>query len=185
MTVKRKPNRAIKTKDKPIKTLEIEVGISKYFNVRKCIIVPNISWGLLSHEVDMLIIRKSGIAIEVEIKISLQDFKADLDKKHHHKEELNRITYFYYAMPEILYNKCKNMIPENAGVIVCSRYHNNWTKKDTVVCRTVKDAVKIKDARKLTIDEQFKTAILGTMRIFNLKTKIITLQNKLVAPIKK
>lgn len=179
MTVKRKPQRAAKTKEKPIKTIEIEVAISKYFGVRKNIIVPNISWGLLSHEVDMLILRKSGIAIEVEIKISLQDFKADMNKQHQHKEALNRITYFYYAMPEILYNKCKNLIPKNAGVIVCSRYHNEWNKKDSVVCRTVKDAVKIKDARKLTIDEQFKVTLLGCMRIFNLKTKIITLQNKL------
>jgi hypothetical protein len=175
MTVRRKTT--IKPKLKPIKTIDIEIAIAKYFGVRQNIIVPNISWGLLTHEVDLLVVRKSGVAIEIEIKVSLQDFKADFNKRHHHQERLNRISEFYYAMPKELYLKCKDLIPENAGVITCERYLD-YQKREKIQAWTEKKAVKIKNARKLTIDEQFKVAILGTMRIFNLKAKIVKLMNK-------
>ena len=124
-----------------------------------------------------MVVRKSGVAIEIEIKVSLQDFKADLKKRHHHQERLNRISEFYYAMPDTLYEKCKDLIPENAGVIICYRYYNSYKKIDEILTHTKKQAKKIKNARKLTLDEQFKVAILGTMRIFNLKVKIVKLQN--------
>jgi hypothetical protein len=169
--------KSTKIKEKPIKTIDIEIAIAKYFGTRQNIIVPNISWGLLSHEVDLLVVRKSGVAIEIEIKISLQDFKADLNKSHHHQERLNRITEFYYAMPKQLYLKCKDLIPENAGVITCERYVD-YAKRERIQAWTEKKAVRIKNARKLTLDEQFKLAILGTMRIFNLKAKIVKLMNK-------
>lgn len=40
-------------KDK-ITTIEIEERIANYFGVRRCIIVPNISWGMYMHECDLL-----------------------------------------------------------------------------------------------------------------------------------
>ena len=166
----------IKTKSKPIKTIDIEICVAKYFGTRQNIIVPNISWGLLSHEVDLLVVRKSGVAIEIEIKISLQDFKADFKKPHHHQERLNRITEFYYAMPRQLYLKCKDLIPIDAGVITCERYVD-YAKREEIQARTEKKAVRIKNSRKLTTEEQFKLMRLGCMRIIPLKEKIVKLQN--------
>lgn len=99
--------------------MEIEVAIAKYFGVRKNIIVPNISWGFLTHEADLFIVRKSGYAVEVEIKISRADLINDFKKKHTHNDKQNRISEFYYAMPKDLYLKCKDLIPENAGIITC------------------------------------------------------------------
>ena len=142
MTVRR----TTKPKVKPIKTIDIEVAIAKYYGVRKNIIVPNISWGLLSHEVDLLVVRKSGVAIEIEIKISLQDFKADFKKEHHHQERLNRITEFYYVMPKQLYLKCKDLIPEGAGVIICERYLD-YAKNDRIQARLMKKATRINPIR--------------------------------------
>lgn len=164
-------------KFKPIKTIEIEVAIAQYFGVRKNIIVPNISWGFLSHEADLFIIKRSGIAVEVEIKISKADLLADFKKKHNHGDKQNRISEFYYAMPKDLYLKCKDLIPEYAGILTCERYLD-YKKREQISTRTERQPIKIKGARKLTMEEQFKIAQLGCMRIFTLKDKIIKLQNE-------
>jgi hypothetical protein len=167
-----------KPKVKPIKTIEIEVAIAKYFGVRQNLIVPNISWGLTGmHECDMFIITKAGCAIEVEIKISKADLLADFKKGHNHKDRQNRITEFYYAMPESLWEKCKDLIPEGAGVITCYRWVD-YKKRDRIDAHTKVKATRIKNARKLTQEERYSVARLGTMRIWSLKEKIIKLQNE-------
>ena len=63
-----------------ITTIEIEVAIATLFDVRKHIIVPNISWGFTSHEMDIALITKSGFLKEIEIKISKSDFMKDFNK---------------------------------------------------------------------------------------------------------
>jgi hypothetical protein len=162
-----------KARVKPITTIEMEEAISRKFGVRKNIIVPNVSWGLPGmHECDLFIIKMSGYAVEVEIKRSKSDLLADFKKRHNHKDRQNRIKEFYYAMPEIMLKTCKDLIPQNAGIISCRR--SDWGKK-LVYASFERDPVPIKDAKKLTIEEQFKVAKLGTMRIWSLKNKIIKL----------
>lgn len=159
------------------------MALAKHYGVRKNIIVPNISWGLLTHECDILVVRPSGIAIEIEIKISVADFKKDLTKRHHHKEGRNRISEFYYAMPKNIYEKVKDLINENAGILVCEKYmHESYSHQpyEEVFIKTIRNAKKIPNARKLTEKEMLKVAHLGCMRIFNLKDKNITLQNRLL-----
>lgn len=155
-----------------MKTSDIEFAVAKYFNFRKNLIVPNVSWGFNIHECDLLIVRKSGYAIEVEIKISKSDFKADFKKIHKHIDIDNRICEFYYVLPQKIYDNCKNLIPNNAGVIVCDEYVGNNTKKHIYV-KLIRKSKRIKGARKLTNDEQFKLLRLGNMRIWNLKKKLL------------
>jgi hypothetical protein len=167
-----------KTKKKPLTTIEMEVAIAKFFGVRQNIIVPNISWGFQTHECDLFIIKKSGIAIEVEIKRSKSDLLADFKKRHNHKDRQNRITEFYYAFTIELLNNCYDLIPKETGIIVCERYKNH--KNEEVIGAHIKrNSERIKWARKLTDKEIFKIARLGCMRIFSLKNKIIKLQQKL------
>ena len=168
--------RTIKPKVEPIKTIDIEVAIAKYYEVRKNIIVPNISWGFQwMHECDMFIVSKAGIATEVEIKISKADLLADFKKGHDHQDRQGRITYFYYAMPETLYEKVKDLIPTDAGILTC--YRPDWDSDGTrIYVREKRKPEKRKNARKLTPEEQLKIAWLGTMRIWSLKEKIIKLQ---------
>jgi len=161
-----------KTKENSIQTVEMELAIAKYFGIRQNIIVPNISWGFGMHECDLFLIRKSGVAVEVEIKRSKSDLLADFKKRHHHKDRQNRITELYYALPEELYEGCKDLIPEDAGIIVCYRYTND-KKEVSIQAITKRNPKRIKNARKLTIEEQLKVAKLGTMRIWSLKQKII------------
>lgn len=159
---------------KKIKTIEIEVAVAILFGFRQNIIVPNLSWGFDGmHECDLFVVRKSGISIEVEIKISKSDLLADFKKQHKHVDRKNRITEFYYAMPEDIYNKCKDLIPETAGIITCSRYGSTGIVRATFK----KKAKKRKSAQKLTILEQLKVARLGSMRIWSLKQKLIKLSN--------
>jgi len=173
MVVKRKKK---STKPKLITTIEMEVAIAKYFGVRQNIIVPNISWGFMSHEADMFIIKRSGLTTEVEIKRSKYDLLADFKKGHNHIDRQNRISELYYALPIELYESCKDLIPENSGIITCEKYHvGHGTRR--VGVRTQREPVKIKNARKLTEIEKLKIATLGTMRIWSLKEKIIKLQN--------
>jgi len=61
--------------------IEMETAISRLFGVREHIIVPNISWGFYGiHEMDVCVVRKSGYMIEIEIKRSVHDMKADFKK---------------------------------------------------------------------------------------------------------
>ena len=184
MTIKKTKSKPTPTtKPTPISTLEIELALAKYYNVRTNIIVPNVSWGLSGmHECDILVVSGSGYATEIEIKISKADFLKDFEKSHGHVDRKNRIKTFYYAMPKELYIKVKDLIPENAGVIVCERHLRNYSerfpKNHSVYAKVEKTAVNIKNAKKLTDEEILKVAKLGCMRIFTLKAKILTLKNK-------
>lgn len=144
--------------------MEIEVAIARYFNPRQNIIVPNISWGLMNHECDMLVVTKSGFATEIEIKRSRADLLADFRKAHHHEE--HRIRELYYCIPECLYEKCVDLIPEEAGVLVVKTINGKH------YIRVSRPAQRRK-CRALTPVEMFKLARLGTLRIFPLKATLI------------
>jgi|CXWL01.1.fsa_nt_gi hypothetical protein len=60
---------------------EIQLKLARYkFNYMRDAIFLNIQNGAVGFESDMLIVRPSKWAIEIEIKISLADFKADFNK---------------------------------------------------------------------------------------------------------
>lgn len=154
-------------------TLEIELAIVNLYGIRQHIIVPNcyINFGTSAdHECDLLIIKKSGYAEEVEIKMSKSDFKADFKKKHGHIDE--RLKHLYYAMPIDIYEQCKDLIPDYAGVYVIRK---DLAGKTYASC--VKNAPK-KECRKLTESEQLKIARLGVMRVWNMKQKYRHLYTK-------
>lgn len=150
----------------------MEISISKLYGIRQNIIVPNLSWGFLSHEADLFIIKRSGFTTEIEIKRSLQDMKAEKNKKHNHEDKKNRINEFYYAFPIELLEKCIQFVPDGVGIITCHKSNDNSFRP---YARFVRKAVKIKNSRKLTIEEQFTIARLGCLRIIPLKEKIVKL----------
>lgn len=158
-----------------ITTIEIEARLAGHFNYRQNLIVPNISWGMDIHECDLLVVSKSGYATEVEIKISKADLKKDAYKKHNHEDRFNRIRRLYFAIPESLSN-CIEFIPERAGIIVCSR--GVMYGENVICCEVLREARINNTCKKFTDDERFNIARLGTMRIWGLKRKIITLKTK-------
>jgi len=173
-TKKRTSKKTSTPKKRGMTTVEMEDAISRLFGIRTHIIVPNVSWGLPGmHECDVFIIKKSGYAVEVEIKRTKSDLLADFQKKHNHDDE--RIREFYYALPEKLLETCEELIPEHAGIISC--YTSQWSNRNDVYATIKRKAEIRKGSRKLTLEEQFKVAKLGTMRIWSLKKKIIKLQD--------
>ena len=166
---------------------EIEVALAKYrdFDFRKNIIAFNVNgWSAtlpINHECDMLVCSKSGYLTEIEIKRSWSDFLADFKKKHHHESE-GLIKYFYYCVPECLYEKVTDYLYENeitcAGIIT---YDDNLT----ITIRGVRmkpyfvgnpDEYRIgitQDGyKKLFLEQQLEVARLGAMRVIGLKEKI-------------
>ena len=152
---------------------EIEYALARKFDIRQNIIVPNISWGLRIHECDLFIVNNNGYAIEIEIKRSKADLKNDFKKIHNHKDYYNRIKHFYYAIPYQLYESCKDLFPENAGIICI--FKNSYGR---IYCKIMKRAKVNKTCRKLTNEEILHVAKLGTMRIWSLKQKLINYTNK-------
>jgi hypothetical protein len=164
-------------KSKPISTAEIEIAVAKMFNIRTHIIVPNISWGFhFGHEMDLFVLTKSNLVKEVEIKISVSDFRADFKKWHQHKSKY--VKEFYYAFPKELYDKVKDEVPEHAGIIICDRYANG-----RIYARIVKNAKINSKCEKLSVDDQLKIERLGCMRIWSLKEKVLA-QKKEIAELK-
>lgn len=143
----------------------IEYSVASLFGYRQNNIVPNVSWGAGLHECDLLIILKSKWAVEVEIKISKSDMKADLKKKHNHKSI--KIGELYYAMPKDIYEQCKDLIPEHAGIITVDEYNR---------ASFARCAKKNPDARKMTDEEISGILRLGNMRTWSMRKK--QLQNE-------
>lgn len=147
-----------------MKCIDVECAVAEYFNPRINLIVPNISWGFLFYEVDVLVVTPAGYCYEVEIKISKADIKADLKKSHKHNSD--RIKKLYFAIPDDL-KDCIDLIPERAGILEISS--NGSSKKQ---CRCIREPVDNKDAKKVSEEQRYKVARLGSMRIWNLKNKI-------------
>jgi hypothetical protein len=136
---------------------EIQIGLARYFDYRKCIIVPNVSWGMFSdRECDLIVMRSTGYLAEVEIKISVADLKKDLEKHHHHFSF--RIKELYFAMPEKMVTSC-HLVPEHAGIIIMRK---------GLGVDLIRKAEVNKQARALTDKEQFKLARLGAIRVWPL-----------------
>ena len=73
------------------------------------------------YEADFLYITKSNYLYEVEIKISIEDFRADQKKASYHDHP--DVRGFYYCIPQQMYSKYKDEILETctskgAGLIV-------------------------------------------------------------------
>lgn len=148
-----------------IKTIDIEVALAYYFDYRRNLIVPNVSWGLHTHECDMFIMSKSGYATEVEIKISRADLKKDSEKRHGHAS--NKIKQLYFAIPPHLLPDIE-YIPERAGILIV--YYKEHALYPTVY--KLRDAV-TNNTYKYSPNEISKLARLGTLRIWSLKQKLI------------
>ncbi len=154
-------------------TTEIEFAISRRFDVRTHLIVPNISWGLLDHEADVLVVRETGYCLEFEIKRSFSDYKADFKKyKWRYNRGLSKqIKEFCYVFPAELWHKRENdirmLLPEFAGVLVVYNDKLPYSKMQKLP-KTNKGAIPLNQK------EMFNVARLGTMRIWNLKRIIIS-----------
>lgn len=151
---------------------EIELAIvnSTLFNKRNDIFVPNVSWGLLNHEADLVIMTKSGYLTEIEIKRSWEDFKADFKKDHKHEDE--RVYKFYYLIPVSIKDKVIEFLETmhgNNGLLPSVLSYS----EDGAISGVNTQHPFTKKGRKLFLEEQLTIARLGCMRVWNLKKKLV------------
>lgn len=165
------------------------------FYIRQNIVVPNVDWGFLNHEADLLIASRSHYLTEVEIKRTWRDFMADFKKKHTHNDP--KLSHFYYAVPEsirervfkFLYNgdmpalnrnKAKvdsptENNPHECGIIF---YEEPCESNPYPICRILVPAKRIGNYT-ITEKEELKLLRLCGMRVWLLKRKVAKLQGKI------
>lgn len=147
---------------------DIEVALCAYpsslFYCRRWVVVPRVSWGLESHECDVLALSSSNYAHEIEIKISVSDLKADFKKHHQHISRDNKIKCLWYAAPIEMQAAMEQFVPEHAGIIVVYQANRLRTK----IIRRAKQNM---SARKFTIEERMQLLRLGAMRYWTIVKK--------------
>lgn len=151
-------------------TPEMEIALSHYFNPRRNLIVPNISWGMFTHECDLLVLTKAGYAYEIEIKISKADLLKDREKRHNH--ESKKISRLFFALPEPLI-KWAEYVPARAGIISVTPSVHTFRNQ----CRIVREAAKT-NTYKFAERERYDVARLATLRIWGLKQTIERLKKE-------
>lgn len=166
-----KMQRAIRTaaEDK-INTGEIEMALSKFFDRRANLMVPNVSWGFGVHECDILLVTKAGYGVEIEIKISAADLKKDADK--HHKHRSRKLKLLYFAIPFYL-EPLIPFIPAHAGIISCKKRDAKYYEPfpQCQIIREAQDSPEwIEHGKfKFTEADLFRVARLGVLRMWDLR----------------
>jgi hypothetical protein len=134
---------------------------SPFMARRHLAVVPNISWGMFQWETDLLILHKNLFLSEVEIKISMSDFRADTEKDkfgkylHRHQEMIRR---FFYAAPKKLAMKMVSMT--DYGVI--------GIDEDSSRIEILKRATPNKLARKMKDSECITILRLAALKAWDL-----------------
>lgn len=176
---------------------EIEVALAKLpeFDYRKNIVVFNVQ-GIsrlmpIYHECDMLVCSKSGYLTEVEIKRSWGDFLADFKKKHNH-HNYPIIKYFYYCVPESIFEKVQDRLEKEyddhkehgfnyTGIYTYDeelnfkKYGHRFKYKFDDKLRELYP--QMIGAEKLFLEQMCELGRLSSMRVIGLKEKIINLTN--------
>lgn len=145
-------------KNDKLTTEQMELLIYEYLEKSSIVVVPRFNpmngcrykdetavWGtryetIVNHECDILSVSKKMYLREVEIKISVSDFKADLLKKHQHIDE--NIRQFYYAVPYYILDKVKELVPENAGILVAKIFEKTNRKREVISKKWIIEKIK-------------------------------------------
>lgn len=160
---------------------EIERIIVAYLGgVRMNIIVPNLSWGFLNHEADLISIDKNGYLTEVEIKRSFEDFKADFKKDNYHDTD-EHVYRFGYFVPKSVLIKCIEYNNEHCkGVTFNGEPYSVFGFTDDGKVYDEKGRIihlafscsNNPEKRKLSLGERLKVAHLGCMRLYPLGKRV-------------
>lgn len=97
------------------------------------LVLPNITMGSpgARYEADLIYINKRRYVSEVEIKISMSDFKADFKKKVYHNSDI--VRQFYYLFPNDLYiensQEIERLLMESdAGIMTVRNFRERCAK---------------------------------------------------------
>lgn len=147
----------------------IQVGLAYFIGYRKNLIVPNVSYGWMNYEADLLTVSQSGWLTEIEIKISLQDLKHDLKKGHGHNDK--RVRKLVYCIPEACLEWAVQNLPAGDGIIIWKVKAAKQGNQEINILSfsNFRQAKARKDVKQLTDKEIISLQRLGCMRIWSLK----------------
>lgn len=160
---------------------EIEVAIarSEQFNYTVKLVTYNVcgrSYLLpIWHECDVLVCTKDGYLTEIEIKRSWSDYLNDYKKDHDHSSAM--IKSFYYCVPLAL----KDKVLEHLSTLAETDYRSNaglLVIDGRLRIEQVKPPRENRKAAKLSLEQMFYLARLGSMRVISLKSKIAKQQRE-------
>jgi hypothetical protein len=157
-------------------TTEIELALYDHFRFLQNDVMTNIYLDYGRHECDLIVIRNQSLyALEVEIKMSISDLKAERKKQRYQNHGVNcyhhssvgmsqRFKEKWFAMPEKMKQKGLALIPEYAGLLTIN--------KDGAV-KIARKAKKLNN-QPLTQGQRIDLLRLGVMKCYNLKQRIVS-----------
>ena len=157
-----------------------EMIIYNEVSLRNEIAIPNLSWGMLPYEADLVVVNKTGYMREYEIKRSLQDLKADFKKKCYHDAE--QVYKFYYVLPISIKEKALELFrmhqTDDAYIKAfgyTTEYHEAlpavifYNDEGHIVDRTQFSGLLHGNHRKLSLEERLTITRLLSIRYWNLR----------------
>lgn len=107
-------------------------ALSSYFPYDKYWTMPE--WEINGGRADLAVITKSGYLTEIEIKISISDWKAD-SKKDKWSSPRPHVSRFFYAVPErLIADGIPAFVPPRAGILVVREIHQTpWRAAQDIV----------------------------------------------------
>lgn len=157
--------------DTKLSLAKIEHSVLRWFDApRRNKFIKNLSYGLLKHECDVVIVSKSKYLTEIEIKRSFSDFLADFKKKHHHDDDC-RIKNFYYCLPESIVDKAMAVLREKVEDKTLKQLPAVLRYNEKAQLSLVKDSgsplLHHPNLRPLTEEEYAKLLELNTFRLYD------------------
>lgn len=162
---------------------EASIGKALAFNLltsRSVLVVPNCNW--TGHECDLLVVEKGLRIIDVEVKISRADLKADMKKdKWWHTRPWSRLTgpgarevrrwpdrvwKHYYALPESIWTAdLLLVIPPDSGVLALRQVGKE------VKIKVLRNAKPNSQAKPITPADAIDLARLASLRMWTALAK--------------
>lgn len=138
----------------------LQRSVAAYFNYRNNMIIPNIYYPNMYHECDVLVVSKAGYMTEVEIKITLEDFKRDIKKKY----KSDGLKYFYYAVPSTLVEQVTPLLPTHAGLLsVRPGYFDPYFTEVVIKSPANKECIVLTDEQRINLGR------LCAIKLWNIK----------------
>lgn len=115
---------------------EIQLYLIQLFDWQKQMVIPNVN--LYGGEMDLCLVSRAGLVTEIEIKLSLADWRHDIEKGKWADPNRNKVSKFWYCVPKELADKIPDWVPEDAGV-----FGFEFTEYGRMILHTVRRAKKV------------------------------------------
>ena len=132
----------------------------------------------VSGQPDILAISKEHFVIEVEVKVSVSDFRKDKKKRKWEMEGggfLRNVRQFYYAVPKNMVEKIKDDIPRSCGLMAIDDFYHHRLNDNVAI---IKKAPTNRAAERVTLPTAIRMAKAQTGTLCYLAKKVWGLEKK-------